>query len=165
MQNLFLNIAIGALVITCGSILLRSKRKAKLFNTKGAGNYRKKPLYDNDPEKLLYRSVLEQLGGSYHIQFGTSLSALVQGPKKTPNAVIDILIMDAFDFTPKLAVLVAPGGSMWALNANINNSNALNIDRVLNEAGIRVITQPKQDFYNKGEYLVSDILDALREID
>ena len=158
MTNSLINVIVTSISLGCAYLLFKNRnKKIKGGEENGACSYQKKALPEQESEKDLYVAVLEQLRDFYHIQFSTGLSSIVRckTPAQLPNVQVNILVADPVELTPKLAVLLTAGGRIWYDN---ENHEAI---KILQAAGISVLTLPKQDFYNKGEGLVSEMLDAL----
>lgn len=148
--------AIGVLTTLIGSLYYANKKDKlaiKKNNLPKKLNCHSKPLPDGKAEIKLYHSIIEQLGDTYHIQFGTDLNSIVEGLEHTEKQLttVDILIADPKYFSPKLAIFIVEGRKFWSGPSLLNNTD------------IKVLTLSKQDYYGKGESLITDILDSLRD--
>lgn len=154
-------VLVGAANILFGMFRTRRENKAKpeSVDDKDSAMHLLRRLPEQEPETKLYHAVIEQLGDCYHIQFGTSLSTIVQSKvqNEIPEAIVDILLVDPVDFTPKLAVFLTAGGRIWAGSSKCKHLEAMEL---LKETSLCVLSLPKQEFYDV-DALVTEMLDAL----
>ena len=154
-------VLLGAFNILFGMFRTKWDKKAtsEELCTKDDARHLVRKLPEQDPETKLYHAVIEQLGDCYHIQFGTSLSSIVKSKEQNeiPEAIVDILLVDPVDFTPKLVVFLTAGGRLWSSDTKHKHLEAMEL---LKETSLCVLSLPKQDFY-EAEVLVTEMLDAL----
>ncbi len=113
-------ILIGILLIGLTLTYFAYRRSTKTVKTQpGAPPSGKYMLLDKSTSKsesLLFVGILEQLGDVFHVQFGTSLQSILisTGPSDVPEGVVDILLVDPENLTPKLAIFLIDGGGIWS---------------------------------------------------
>lgn len=154
---------IGILLIGLTLTFFAYRRSTKAVETQSgvtpSGKYMLLDKTASKPENLLFISILEQLGDVFHVQFGTSLQSILMstGLAGVPEGVIDILLVDPEDLTPKLAIFLTDGGGIWS--GDIKGMHLTAIE-ALQGVGVTAISVTRQDHYQTSD-IVKQILDSL----
>ncbi|ENP8454740.1 hypothetical protein [Photobacterium damselae] len=135
---------------------LEEKKKPKVDKV-----YEQEFILENNYMDVGFSSLLnginEQLGMSFHVQYGTSLSSIIRriDSKKLDDATLDIVISDP-QTLKTIAVIVISTTGLFTTNSN----HERRIVELLNSVQIPVITIKKQDFYCAAT-VCNEIMDAI----
>ena len=108
-------------------------------------SYLKKPIYDNEGTWQLYVGMIEQMGATYNVQFGTALSSIIKRTdnKSIDGGVIDICITDPRSLKVVAVIMISQSGIY-----STTSKQERNIIELLNLVHTPVLTLKKQDFYS-----------------
>ena len=164
--TLFL-ILVGLFIIDIGvrvhqSVANKKQKRPTQENIKVTTNktfendYLKKPICDSEGTWHLFSEIIEQMGTTYNVQFGTALSSII---KRTDNESIEDGVVDICIIEPRtLKVVAAIVISQSGIYSTSSKQERRTVE-LLNLVNIPVLTIKKQDFYS-----VSNVCNELMDV-
>lgn len=144
----------------------QQQREANKENIKVATNktfekdYLKKPIYDSEATWHLFSGMIEQMGTTYNIQFGTALSSMIKrtDDKSIEDGIVDICITDPRTLKVVAVIVISQSGIY-----STTSKQERRVIELLDLVNIPVLSIKKQDFYSVNN-ICAEVMDTIDSI-